>query len=350
MIWLTWRGFRAQAYSALGCLTVLGIALAVSGPRLAHLYAASGLDTCVAAGTCPTAQRAFAAGVQADNLYPLVYFAGLALLYLTPAVIGLFWGAPLIARELEAGTFRLVWMQSVSRVRWLGVKLGLVAGAAVLVTALLSWAITRWSGPIDRAGGLPAADEGLGLPNRLMPLVFGARDLAPVGYAAFAVVAGAATGALLRRTVPAMAVTLAALAAVQLIMPTVLREHYRAPATALVPLTLDPGRPQAIAIGDGTMTVSTPVSIPGAWIVSVRTVDPAGRAFTGPAPQICLDPAGSPAACDDAINRLHLQQLVAYQPGDRYGAFQLYESSAFAGLALLLAGALLRSVRRLRPA
>ncbi|GAA4262937.1 transporter [Dactylosporangium darangshiense] len=349
MIWLTWRRFRAQAWAALGGLAALAAVLAVTGPRLAHLHASSGLDTCAAAGDCIAAQRAFAAGVKADDVYPLVFFAGIALVYLAPVLIGLFWGAPLLSRELEAGTFRLVWTQSVGRVRWLAVMLGLAGGAALLVTALLSWAITRWSGPIDHADGLPGADQGLDLPNRFIPLLFGARDLAPVGYAAFAFTVGVAAGALVRRTVPAMAVTLAVLAAVQLIVPTVVREHYRPAQTALVPLTLDAGKPQAITIDGGSLTVSTPVSIPGGWIVSVRTVDPAGRPFTGPAPAICLDRASTPTECDDAINQLHLQQLVAYQPGTRYWQFQWYETSAYVLLALLLSGALLRNVRRLRP-
>ena len=51
-----------------------------------------------------------------------------------PALIGLFWGAPLIARELEAGTHRLVWNQSVTRGRWLAVKLGLIGLAAAAAT------------------------------------------------------------------------------------------------------------------------------------------------------------------------------------------------------------------------
>src|SRR5262245_11880941 len=42
---------------------------------------------------------------------------------LVPALIGAFWGAPLVARELETGTHRLVWNQSVPRRRWLAVKL-----------------------------------------------------------------------------------------------------------------------------------------------------------------------------------------------------------------------------------
>jgi len=32
-----------------------------------------------------------------------------------PLLIGMFWGAPLISREFEAGTFRLAWTQGVTR-------------------------------------------------------------------------------------------------------------------------------------------------------------------------------------------------------------------------------------------
>jgi hypothetical protein len=37
----------------------------------------------------------------------LVYLLGIGIIVLAPAVIGMFWGAPLIARELETGTFQL---------------------------------------------------------------------------------------------------------------------------------------------------------------------------------------------------------------------------------------------------
>ena len=54
----------------------------------------------------------------------------ITLVLVVPALIGMFWGAPLIAHELETGTFRLAWTQSVSRRRWLLVKMGLVGLAA----------------------------------------------------------------------------------------------------------------------------------------------------------------------------------------------------------------------------
>ena len=72
-------------------------------------------------------------------------------MYLAPALIGLFWGAPLIARELETGTYRLAWNQSVTRSRWTLAKLGIGGLASVAVAGLLSLMITWWASPINTA-------------------------------------------------------------------------------------------------------------------------------------------------------------------------------------------------------
>ena len=105
MIWLTWRQFRVQALALLIPLVALAVALIWTEPGLAHLYSANGLNRCAVPGDCGQRTTAFLTAVQSSK-YPLGYFVGGAVLYLFPAVIGAFWGAPLISRELEAGTFR----------------------------------------------------------------------------------------------------------------------------------------------------------------------------------------------------------------------------------------------------
>jgi transposase len=116
-----------------------------------------------------------------------------------PALIGLFWGAPLITRELEAGTHRLVWNQTITRTRWLAVKLGLTGLATITAAGLGSLAVTWWSSPIDKT----ATND---FP-RMGPLLFDARGVVPIGYAAFAFALGVTVGMLVRRTLPAMAIT-----------------------------------------------------------------------------------------------------------------------------------------------
>ena len=104
MIWLTWRQFRAQAIAAAAALAVIAIILAVTGPHLAHLYDISGIATCQAHGDCGTVTSSFLNQVKASATYKVLYYGGIAILYARPALIGVFWGAPLVTREIEAGT------------------------------------------------------------------------------------------------------------------------------------------------------------------------------------------------------------------------------------------------------
>jgi hypothetical protein len=110
-------------------------------------------------------------------------------LALVPALIGAFWGAPLIARELETGTHRLAWNQSVTPRRWLAVKLTVLGLAGAAVAGTLS-ALSTWAaGPVDQVAG-----------DRFNAILFGARGVVPIGYAVFGFVLGAVTGLLVRRT------------------------------------------------------------------------------------------------------------------------------------------------------
>jgi hypothetical protein len=148
MIWLTWRQFRAAAamlFAALPALAALAAILAVTGPGLADDYA-TGIAACT---TQPGGCSDFAGLFFNDHHGP--FLAVTAVVLLLPALIGLFWGAPLITRELEAGTHRLVWNQSITRTRWLAVKLALTGLAAMTAAGLGSLAVTWWSSPIDKA-------------------------------------------------------------------------------------------------------------------------------------------------------------------------------------------------------
>ena len=208
-------------------------------------------------------------------------------MYLVPALIGIFWGAPLIAREFETGTHRLAWNQSVGRTRWTAVKLGLIGAAAVATAGLLSLMIGWWASPIDQAMAL---GNQFGMGNhfpRLSPLVFAARGVAPLGYAAFAFALGVTAGVLIRKTVPAMAVTLAVFAAVQFLMPTFVRPHLIPPVQATAPFNANDNNELMIGGLGSTITVVGNFSRPGAWILSNNTITRSGKVFTGPATAAC---------------------------------------------------------------
>ncbi len=347
MIWLTWRQFRAQAWAASAALAVVAVALTVTGLHLAHMYDNSGIATCQAHGDCGTLSTSFLNQVKAGLTYSVPYYGGIAILYAVPAITGVFWGAPLITREIEAGTFRLAWNQSVTRSRWLAVKLGIIGLAAMAAAGLLSLMISWWSSPIDHAVALPSGRNGTSGLNHFAPLLFGARDIAPIGYAAFAFVLGVTTGMLIRRTVPAMASTLAVLSVVLIAMPLGVRPHLITPLRATA--AINPANIDQLSTGiGGQMTVTAAVNMPGAWVLSNQTINTRGQVFTGPATKACESNTASFQACQASVGTLHLRQLVTYQPASRYWTFQWYETAIFLALAVALAGFCFWWIRRRR--
>jgi len=336
MTWLTWRQFRLQAYAMFGLIALLLASLVATGGHLRSQFAASGLSRCGDVNACGRAQHLFAGGVNAYPPATALYFAGIVAMYVVPVLIGMFWGSPMVARELEARTLRVTWSQGVTRTRWITVKLALVGAVAVFSVTLLSSAVTWWADPIDRASATAAHDQGLTLPNHFTPLVFGARGVVPVGYALFAFVAGVAAGLMTGRTLAAMAVIAALLAGVALSIPLIARPHYAKAAHLAVELQLTPATPLTIRLDNGRLRVSTPAEIPGAWVLSAVTSNASGRTDVA-APAVCMSATASLADCDTAINKLHLRQEVTYQPASRFWPFQLIEAAIYLVLAALIA-------------
>ncbi|MFC1408591.1 transporter [Streptacidiphilus sp. N1-12] len=122
-----------------------------------------------------------------------------------PLLVGALLGAPLVAREFEQGTYRLVWTQSVSRQRWLTGQLCATGGAVALIGAACAAL-----GTLLRQAATPA-------------LSFGSKGFEALPYNAFGPVLAVATvlafavgvlcGLGWRRTVPPIATTVAGYAA-----------------------------------------------------------------------------------------------------------------------------------------
>ncbi|MDA8320438.1 MAG: hypothetical protein M0030_11610 [Actinomycetota bacterium] len=333
MIWLTWRQFRGQVIATAALLGAFAIVLAVTGARLISAYDANGIPGCHASGDCARATGNFINGL-AGTPEMLTFYATVFLLYALPGLIGAFWGAPLVAREIEAGTLRLVWNQSVTRERWLATKLGMLGLAAAAATGLLTLMTAWWASPIYRAARQAAAGPSRMSIDRISPALFGASGIVPLGYGVFAFALGVTAGVLVRRTIPAMAATLAVFAGVQVAWPNWIRPHLLTPLHQRIALNV--GRIDFISIGSHQMRVYAAVRHVGAWIISNQTITAAGRPFTGPPTGACLGP--SYRACNAWLAAKHLRQVIVYQPASRYWPLQWEETALFVVLALILAG------------
>jgi ABC-type transport system involved in multi-copper enzyme maturation permease subunit len=316
MIWLTFRQFRAQAVTALAALVVLAGYLIVLRNRMAAADA--------------TFLRDFREAYETE-----VVLIG-ALLLVLPALIGVFWGAPLVTRELEERTDRLVWNQSITRTRWLAVKLAVLTLVSVAVTGLLSllltWSASRWDALIG---------------ERFGALNFAARNITPIGYAAFAFLLGTVLGLLVRRTLPAMALTLALFAVVQVLLPTVVRQNLMTPVTATVRLDGEAiARADFMGFSDRGARIDG-YTMPGAWSLtsSSQVFNADGSAYTSEQADRCRQAEPRKVMACTAEQDLHFS--YTYQPAGRYWTFQWIELAVFLVLSLLLAGIGFRRIRLL---
>jgi len=339
MIRLSLLQFRVHAITALAAMAAFAILLAATGPHLASLYAASGISGCQPA-SCEHLASNFLQQLYAAGTYWVLYLLGVMLILVTPAVIGLFWGAPLIARELETGTSALAWTQSVTRTRWLTVKLTVGGLAAMAVTEGLSLMQAWWAAPIGRAVGHGGGGNYLAM-GQFSSLVFATHGIAPLGYAAFGFVLGVTAGALIRRAVPAMAVTLAIFAVIQIATPLWIRPNLF-PAlrtvvavTSLGSISLQQG---GLDGSDFTLGAEALPGQPGAWLLSSGAVNAAGQPVRT-TPAACTTPSvRNGPGFFPCLARHGIREAISYQPASRYWPFQWAETALYLALAVALAG------------
>jgi hypothetical protein len=334
MIWLTWRQFRAQAVAVYAAVAAMIAVLAITGPRLADLARQH--------------VNVFDALTHSDRN---IYYTGIVVLAIAPAIIGVFWGAPLVARELETGTHRLVWNQSITRTRWLATKLGIVTAGAALAVGALTLATSWWARPLD---GLLSSTRG-SLPSRITPVSFAMRGIVPVSYTVFAVILGVTVGTILRRTLPAMAVTLVLFTFVQIAVPMWIRPHLVAPTEHLI--AFSPSNLDGITLNEhGDLGLTLTTGSAGDWVLSNRTVDAHGTPAALPSwigdclpkpPALPVDggtlqatpnPDIDLTACFKRLNDEGYRQRVVFQPASHFWRLQWTESALFLVVSGLLTG------------
>ncbi|MHB8450933.1 MAG: ABC transporter permease subunit [Mycobacteriales bacterium] len=331
---------RNQTLTAAALLAAVAIAAAVTGVQLSHLYS-SLVGNCHTG--CDLATQKFASSDDFMNR-ALDLLAQVA-----PALIGIFWGAPLLARELEAGTYRLAWTQGVTRSRWLLTKLAVGALSTITIAGLLTLTITWWNRAPDKVGTTPYA-------------VFDRRDIVPISYALFAFAAGTLIGAFVRRVLPAMAATLGVFVLARIAATFWIRPYLLTPVRKTMSLLgAGPSAPVQLGVGSqngGAVTLFAQGSgPPNSWTLSSHLLTASGQrassaqvsaflnqycpniglsqpaAPPGPGITRVVGPDAGRACLQQAAKTFHL--LVTYLPAGRYWTLQWLETGIFVALALL---------------
>lgn len=302
MAWVTWRQHRHQLLIGLAVIVALALAALVTGLPMQTAYRREALSSCLppaARSGCDIIvrhfQSEFGSGVGVARY-----------LILLPALVGMFFGAPLLARELEHGTHRFAWTQTVTRRRWLLSKTLLLALAVTLSALVLSAIVMWWRQPFDSLEG------------RMSPSGFEIEGLVVPAYAVFALALGVLAGAALRRSLAAMSVTLAAFVAVRLAVTKLLRPHYEPPQHE-------------------TMAGLVPGAHAHDWVLSNSLVDAVGRHISAGredlailhAQQARIDP-------QEYLLSLGWRRALSFQPADRFWTFQGIEAGIFFALAAVL--------------
>jgi ABC-type transport system involved in multi-copper enzyme maturation permease subunit len=333
MTWLTWRQYRIQFAVGTAVLAALCLLLLLTGLQMFSQYH-SIITECASRTSGPSGQNCSTGGGLFEG-GPAAGFVTLIVLA-TPVLAGLFLGAPMVASEFEAGTARLGWVQSITRARWLWVKAGWLLLAAAAWGGVLAALTTWWAGPTNAEHG-----------SHFYPGRFDIIDLMPVAYAVFGMALGICAGALIRRTVPAMAVTLGGFIGVRVAVLLWLRPHYMSAVTATRSL-LDPikltgsywlihtgqtnpaGQPISSSVG----SVGGPVAF--AFGVPVSSLPKACAGLANPTGGLTSssNPTGGlTSSCRAALTGYH--SFVTYQPADRFWTFQGIETGIFVVLAAI---------------
>lgn len=311
MIWASWRRQRAQLITLLGVLVVGAGVIALLRSIMLGMITSSQLAQCVtqALNDCAApaeAQKAFREEWGNPLDIGRIVIVGL------PALIGVFIGAPLFARELEQGTHVLAFTQSVSRTQWLFSKLVIALVPALVVLIALQSLVSWW---LSAAGTLGPRMNG-----PFHTFNFDIENVSPVGYTLFAFALGVFVGVAFRNSLAAMTATFGGFVVVRLALSgladhLVPLQHVEAgPATPL-----EVHQNGSLVLDDGWLdTASRPIPTEKAnAILEACKMTPSGASNTQEGWLACLPQSGLGTRYADIIPpsqvwQVHLADFSIY--------------------------------------
>jgi hypothetical protein len=321
--WVTWRQYRLQGAIAAALLAAFAAVELTTGFQMAAAWHTL-LENCAGGAGQNQADPSCAGGQIIGQLGNDLR----VLSVLVPALAGLLLGAPLVAHEIETGTTSFAWTQGITRSRWLLVKTGWLLLAAAVCGGAVSALVTFWSGPVNAM----RADQFSGN-------FFDTQGLVPIGYAVFATALGIAAGALLRRTLPATAVTIGVFIAVRVFIDDQVRAHLMPAVTTVVSMTSTWSPPGIAWVFNESVISRSGQVLKSRYDINGLPVSAAcAKLFPDGVPKVKAAPGADPVTTVlNCMQSAGYRQVISYQPSWRYWPFQGIE----AGIYLLLAAALI---------
>ncbi len=296
MTWVSWRLQRTETLIAVGILALLAALLVPTGIQMANAYHQDGLAACLSINPGPTCgnalggfQQRFQALTTLANWFTLI-----------PGLIGVLLAAPFIF-DLEHGTYRLAWTQSITRGRWLLGKLGLPVVTAALAAGALILLFTWWRAPDVHING------------RLDTGNYDTTGTVVIGYTLFALALALALGAIWRRAAVSLTVAFVGYFAVRISVDYWLRDRLVAPLKATYKGAQQP-----------SFLYNAHVLSMNGTVHGHRFGTAGGGGFLGGHVQVA-----APGISDAVFH-------VVYQPQSHFWPLQLTETGLFAGTAVVL--------------
>lgn len=316
MAWISWQHHRIAFGGVLVLLGMLGVLQWIVGLQLHHAYAAALSCHPTSSDGCQNLIATF----QSTN----VILKGGFVLQPLPALFGAFVGGPILAREIETGTFRYAWTQGIERWRWTVAKLVLVGVVLTAVAGVFSLLVSWYYQPYLASGSQSVFSS----PSPLSPGLFDLRSVAFAAWTLAAFAIGAIAGVLTRRVVPAIVATLAAYAGLALLAGNALRQHY------LASLTSESSKlPSSAWITSEWWTKRGKTAFIGRPRVSLLERLCPAHFVTGPGGGIGIRGSFSPTTC---LVQHGYTQWSDYQPASHFWLFQWIEGGWLVALAVLL--------------
>ena len=324
MIWATWRMHRSIFLSSIAVAIAFAIWLAITGEMDAHAWAIFTSHHC-------SVMSPGSSAICLSSYHSVGDFSTVnaALCGALPPLLGLVLGVPIVAGEIQLRTNRLAWTQSITRTRWVLIKLGVGAAFTAGIVGAMAPLFWWWTDAVQRN-------------SHIMPADFDISGFAPVAYALFAFMLGAALGAFIHRSGWAFAAAVPIFALVRTGIRLYIRPDLIPPTTV-------------------TTNAYAPIYNYNAWYLHAGSV-PLGRMSPAPGQtwssndqliESCQGPVtgGEKAALHSAnyCEKLHhLHYVLQFQPPSHFWALQTAESAIFLAAAGALLVLTVLAVRRWR--